>query len=326
MALPLQKALFRVSVMMRGAESSETGAHGQYPLTLVTAYFELGGKPESPEQGNPYPRWIRNFLPHVRWPLVVFCDEQSLDMLKGARGDKPAVWHVTRPEDFYAYRYLDDLKRLPCRASPGDATIPRKVFVARSLIWHEKHHFLRQALSENPFGSEMLFWCDIGQFRYNPDAPQWSVQQNMFRLFEDIEWPNLEVCRALPQDKVILVNVHRYIISANIFGGAVEPARRWCDAYYRCLEKRRQNGSFTDIEEFVMKSCWRRRRELVYLIPRCFVPFGRNLSRLGYKQYALKSERFPWKYFRLSFRWHFLSSGRFPWKYFFRRIFPGLVQ
>jgi len=84
---------------------------GQYPLTLVTAYFELGGK--SGFRENPYPRWIRNFLPLVRWPLVIFCDEQSVEMLKEARGGKPAVWHVTRPQEFYTYRYLDDLRRLP---------------------------------------------------------------------------------------------------------------------------------------------------------------------------------------------------------------------
>jgi len=257
--------------------------------------------------------------------LVVFCDEQSVDMLKEARGDKPAVWHVTRPQDFYAYGYLDDLERLPLSAEHGEASITREVFVGRSLIWHEKHHFLRQALSENPFGSEMLFWCDIGQFRHKPDAPLWSASRRTFRLIEDIEWPNLGVCRALPQDKVILVrgffeNDH---MTGRFFGGAVEPSRRWCDAYYRDLEKRKQDGMFHEQEEPTMASLWRRWPELAYVIPGHFVPLGGNWSRLGYKRYVSNGERFPWKHFRLSFRWHFLNGGRFPWKYFCRRIFSG---
>ena len=291
----------------------------QYPITLVTAYFEVGGKPDCPGRENPYPRWIRNFLPIARWPLVIFCDEQSLDMLREARGDKPAVYHVTRPQAFYAHRYLDDLKRLPF---PGECA---EAFVARSLVWHEKHHFLRQALSENPFNSEMLFWCDIGQFRYDPDGPlrEWWGGRMSFRLFEDIEWPNLEVCRAWPQDKVILVGLHTSHIVANIFGGAVEPSRRWCDAYYRDLEKRKQDGMFHEQEEPTMASLWRRWPELAYVIPGHFVPLGGNWSRLGYKRYVLNGERFPWKHFRLSFRWHFLNGGRFPWEYFCRRIFSG---
>ena len=289
--------------MMRAAGSGME-PRSQYPLTLVTAYFELGGRLESPERGNPYPHWIRNFLPHVRWPLVVFCDEQSVDMLKGARGDKPAVWHVTRLEDFYAYRYLDDLKRL---SSPEEHA---EVWITRSLIWHEKHHFLRQALSENPFGSEMLFWCDIGLFRYNPDASWWSPGRSTFRLFEDIEWPNLEVCRALPQDKVLLVPAGERM-DGGFFGGAIEPSHRWCDAYYRRLEKRKQDGSFCHREEYVIMSCWRRKPELAYLMRFGSVPYIACLQRRNSVS---------------GLKYYFLSGRRFPWRYFCRRLFSGPMR
>ena len=276
------------------------GAHGQYPITLVTAYFNVAPKPGFSE--NPYPGWIRNFLPHVRWPLVIFCDEQSVEMIKEARGDKPAVWHVTRPEEFYAYRYLDDLKRLPFPEDQAEAHI------VRSLIWPEKHHFLRQALSENPFGSEMLFWCDIGRFRYNPDAPLWSIWRWSFRLYEDIEWPNFEVCRRFPEDKVVLVaHDGKDIVLGGLFGGAIEPSRRWCDFYYQRLEKRKQNGDFTCIEELVMTGCLRRRREFAYVVPDAFRPSGKIGPKLGCA-------------------WYFLNGGRFPWKCFFRRLFSEFVR
>ena len=290
------------------AASSGKGAHGQYPLTLVTAYFELGGKPEHPELENPYPGWIRNFLPLVRWPLVVFCDEQSLGMLKEARGDKPAVWRVTRLEDFYTYRYLDDLKRLSFPEEHAE------VCITRSLVWHEKHHFLRQALSENPFGSEMLFWCDIGVFRLEPDASWWTARRMRFRLLEDIEWPNLEVCRMLPQDKVVLAGRCRDDKARPAgawFGGAVEPSRRWCDAYYRRLGKRKQNGVFTSSEEHVMLSGWRRRRHLVHVISAHSVPYIGLL--IGGSR-------------AMAYKWYLLNGRRFPWRYLCRRIFSGPVR
>ena len=293
MALPLQKAFFRISVMMRVAESSETGAHGQYPITLVTAYFELGGKPGSSK--NRYPGWIRNFLPTVRWPLVIFCDEQSVDMLKEARGDKPAVWHVTCPEEFYACRYLTG--RECAKFDAGD------VLVTRSLIWHEKYHFLRQALSENPFGSEIFFWCDIATFRYDR-----SVFRMTFRLFEDIEWPNLEVCRALPKDKVVLVmrecSDGRDIHGA-FFGGAIEPSRHWCDIYYRRLEQREQRGVQTQTDEEVMMSCWLRQPDIAYMIWPGYAPYIKLISK------------------RSGYRWYFLNGRRFPWRYLCRRLFSG---
>ena len=310
MAVLLQKALFRAGAMTRAADN-KMEQHDQYPITLVTAYFELGGKPGL--EKNPYPGWLRNLLPHVRWPLVIFCDEQSLDMLREARGDKPAVWHVTRPEEFYAYRYLDDLKRMSFPVEYG-ASFTREAFVTRSLVWHEKHHFLQQAMSENPFGSEMFFWCDIGISKWSPDAPWWAARRMMFRLFEDTEWPNLRVCRALPQDKVILVastfagGSH---FTAQFFGGAVEPSRRWCDAYYHRLEKRKQNGSFSVTEEWVMVSCWKRRQELAHVILPDSVPYMGLLA--GGRR-------------RVDYKWYFLNGRRFPWRYFFRRPFSGLAR
>lgn len=284
----------------------------QYPITLVTAYFELGGKPGRPELGNPYPGWIRNFLPFVRWPLIIFCDEQSVNMLKEARGDKPAVWHVTCPEEFYTYRYLDDLKRLSFPAESAGVSVAREVLVTRSLIWHEKHHFLRQALSENPFGSEMLFWCDIGSFRNNPDAPWWRPKSALRklllpRLYEDIEWPSLEVCHALNPHKAVLVHDATYdVMHGSFFGGAIESLRRWCDAYSRHLEWRKRNGSFIGSEECVMMSCWRMQPELAHVILSCPALYPVFLAR-----------RIPMH----ACRWYFLSGKRFPWQYFRRRFF-----
>ena len=286
--------------MMRVA-GNDMEPHGQSPLTLVTAWFDLGRK-QTKYQGNPYPGWIRNFLPLVRWPLVIFCDEQSLDMLKEARGDKPVVYRVTRPEEFYMYKYWSLLKEMEGEKPSAEV----------SLIWHEKHHFLRQTLLENPFDSEMLFWCDMGMFRYRRDAPGWSACRRQFRLFDDVEWPNLKVCRALPQDKAILIYArHTNAMCGGFFGGAVEPLRRWCDAYYRRVERRVRKGTFILSDEHVMFSCWRRQRELAHVLSGVN-PFLIHLLKRG-KHGA-------------DFKWYFLNGKRFPWGYAFRRLFSGPAQ
>jgi len=277
--------------------------HEQYPLTLVTGHFDLGANQQR-YAGNPYPEWARNFLPYVRWPLVVFCDEQSVDMLKEARGDKPAVWHVIRFEDFYVHQYY----------ALWQTRRAWRLAAEYGLIWNEKCNFLRQAISQNPFGSEMFFWCDIGLFRLSRFGP---------RLSEDVEWPNLRVCQALPQDKVVLAPAHisgRPAIVGGLFGGAARPLRRWCDIFYQCLEQCSKENPFELSDEYIMHMAWEGCPEVVYPLPLRRVPwmrfaglaaglFGKQVS--GHWWYFLSGKRFPWEYFRHRIARRFLpgSSG-----------------
>ncbi len=299
MEIPVQKNLFRGRAVTRGAGNGVKTA-GPYPITLVTAYFDLGRK-QTKHAGNPYPGWIRNFLPFVRWPLVIFCDEQSLDMLKEMRGDKLAVWHVMRLEEFFVYKYWSLLKNLETDGG---------LAAEYGLVWHEKHNFLRRALSENPFDSEMLFWCDIGLFRFRQDASLWRLPLRHIRLYEDVEWPSLRACRALPQDKVILESVRNDLgIWEGCFGGAIEPMRKWCDAYYQNLEHRSRNEAFPLTENLPMRFLRNRLPELVHLVPPHIASpplpvgflislmIGRGTLRMVW--YLLKGER--WKYLRRAF-------------------------
>jgi len=286
--------------------------HGQYPITLVTAYFDLGGKPGWPE--DPYPDWIRNFLSRVRWPLVIFCDWQSLGMLKDARGDRPAVYHVTSLEEFAAYKYFDDLRaRYMSRLRAGEKP---PCTPEAALIYHQKCDFLRQALSENPFGSEMLFWCDIGQFRLERKSRLICALRMRFRLLEDAEWPNLRICRALPQDKAIVVTgsgfpVEGAPINGRFFGGAVEPARRWCDAYYQLLDETWREGKVVYIDEWLMGRLRAEQPRLVYALPH-------DIGWLRPAVFLANHLVGGW----LTFWWYLLSGKRFPWGYF-RSIFFG---
>ena len=280
----------------------------QQLITLVTAWFDIGRK-QTKYRENPYPGWIRHFLSCARWPLVIFCDEQSLDMLKEARGDKPAVWHVTSLEDFHVYKYWDELKSL--ETGHGLAA-------EYGLIWHEKCNFLRRTLSENPFGSKMVFWCDIGLFRYGRNLS--PVSRMQFHLYPDIEWPNSGVCLALPQDKVILLPYRSsggFIILGGFFGGAVHPVRRWCDAYYERLDERVRKGTLIHSDECVMQSLYRRRPELAHALPPGLAPWPAVVSSL-----ILLIKKNHASYFK----WYFLGGKRLLWKYFCRRIFSGPVR
>ncbi|MDD9817685.1 MAG: hypothetical protein OXU61_06075 [Gammaproteobacteria bacterium] len=283
----------------------------QHPVTLVTAWFKVRQRRRNESFVRPYEEWMRTFVSHIRWPLVIFCEEQSLDEIRRMRGDKPAVYLAVSPEEFLVHKYRDVFQD-QYLAQPPDAHPGRAMHPDVSMIWNEKCNFARRAAEMNPFGSEMIFWCDIGTFR---STLRTEVQ--LFRLSERIEWPNLRVCRALPRDKVAITVINypgpppwtpdpspgdkpsELAISAACWGGSSEAVIRWGDAYYECLERRVREGRLVLIEERLMSEVCIERPELVHLIHRSDVSWGRNAGPIIWG----------------GFRWYFLNGGKFPLGY-----------
>ena len=271
----------------------------RYPITLVTAYFALERKDRSVSD---YHKWMGNFLPFVRWPLVIFCDEQSLETVKRLRGQKPTVYLVTDYREFHAYQYREKI-----RSSPFN--IPIEVL----MIWHEKPNFLRRAIEMNPFASEMFFWTDIGSYRV-------ERHRAFFALSERIEWPDFRICRAMFHDKVGLFGVvdpresppeNLGNIHGQFYGGGVAPVLRFCDLYYRCLERRCSQDKPIRSDEELLMDVYSARPDAARLLQindLCWWLQGKDFSR-------------PFHH------WYCLSGGGFPWGYFCKRFLehPGLL-
>jgi len=186
-----------------------------------------------------------------------------------------------------------------------------------ALIYHQKCDFLRQALSENPFGSEMLFWSDIGQFRHEQKSRLVSALRLRFRLLEDMEWPSLRICRTLPQDKAVVAicsgfPVEDAPVTGRFFGGALKPARRWCDAYYQLLDETWRKGKVVYIDEWVMGRLRADGRAPVYTLPH-------NTGWLRLATFLADRLVGGW----LTLWWYLLTGRRFPWGYFCRVFFCG---
>jgi len=296
----------------------ETGE--QYPITLVTAWYKIRRRGES--SFRPYEEWMRNLLSYMRWPLVVFGEEQSLDEMRRMRGDKPAVYLAVSPEEFLVRKYRsvfqDQCPDRPDRSGSLDPDV--------SMVWNEKCNFARRAAVMNPFGSEMVFWCDIGSFRATA-----SYNEQLFRLSRRVEWPNLQVCRALPQDKVAITVVNRpnpphgfsnspgngvppdggqpaLAVGAGFWGGSREAVIRWGDAYYECLERRVREKRFILVEEHIMSEVCITRPELAHLIPRSAVSWGGAAGEASWTHY----------------RWYYLNGGKFPLGYLCREVLPRI--
>ena len=221
-----------------------------HEITLVTAYFQLdnSGRNRAAHDyrtSSDYHDWMANLLPFVRWPMVIFCDAQSVDMIKRLRGDKPTVYHVTHLQEFSAYRHRDVIRAQIAAKWPGfNPDI--------ALVWNEKANFVRRAIAQNAFDSEMFFWCDIGAFR--------TGKRVLFNLSERIEYPNLRVCRTVLANRVGLFGTPpgpsptaRLWVRAGYWGGKAAPLRQFCNAYYDCLAQRIERGDFVHTDEPVFR-------------------------------------------------------------------------
>jgi len=124
------------------------------PLTLVTAYFEVND-PVRKRTPRDYHAKMKKLLPAVNWPMVVFCEAQTVDAIKRLRGDKPTVIHVMRMDEFSVWRHREILRMHTAQREP-------QYNADLSLIFHEKVNFVRRVIDANPYQSEMFFWCDIG--------------------------------------------------------------------------------------------------------------------------------------------------------------------
>jgi len=214
-------------------------AEHRAPLTIVTAFFAIADRHRN-RSAHDYYAWMGRFLPFIRWPMVVYCDAQSVAAIKRMRGRKPTVYRVTDLREFFAHRYRSAVL---AQAKHTNRHFPADLF----MVWHEKANFMRRAIDENPYRSEMFFWCDAGFFRPHK-THAW------FRLSARIEWPSWRICRAAFADR--LAFFRRSIrtpspgelpaqIVAGFWGGPRDLTREFCDDYYRFLNQRIDRGGGT---------------------------------------------------------------------------------
>ncbi len=266
----------------------------RYPITLVTAYFNLGDRSGLGRDHHFYDDRMRYFFPHIQWPLVIFCDKESLDGIKQLRGGKPATYIVTTLEEFHVYKYYG---RFYYEGICGQWAFGYQDLL---MVWNEKLNFVRRAIKLNPYESDMFFWCDAGCFR---GAGVGGA--GIMRLSDRTEWPNFQVCRKLPQDKAIFMRAsqvgEKIYVRATFFGGAAKPMLRWCDAFYQHLADRVDKNLLLFADERSMSDVCDERPDVVHLLSPDDVAWVTKVVGNDWQG--------DWQGF---FKWYFLNGGKFP--------------
>jgi len=269
------------------------------PLTIVTAFFAIEDRHRN-RSARDYYAWMARFLPFIRWPMVVYCDARSVDAIKRVRGNKPTLYRVTDLQAFSVHRYRD---AIIAQAKQKNRHFPADLF----MVWHEKANFMRRVIDENPYHSEMFFWCDAGFFRPHK-THAW------FRLSERIEWPNRRICQAAFANRMAFFR--RSIrapspgelpaqIVAGFWGGPGDLARQFCDDYYRflnqCIDRETPSSDERyDTDEVMITAMANNGEFNMRPLTVQDVPYldklhpSRNLTTYLPIFYCLSGGRFPW--------------------------------
>jgi len=198
------------------------------PLTLVTAYFAL---PRRSRTVRDYHAWMSNLLPFVEWPLVIFCDAESLAVIKRLRGGKPAA----------SRHALAGLSRIP-----PPRCHPRARHAATRPARGANHRHRRgvglareSELRAPRHRRESVSLGDVFLVRHRLAAPR-RVPPVAAPGMAKLANPPREICRppGVFRPPECPPPQNRVWITAEFWGGAAEPTRRFCDAYYRLLDSR----------------------------------------------------------------------------------------
>ena len=157
--------------------------------TLVSCYFQINKSKHGHEN---YLKWIHNFLSNVNTPLVVFCDDESVNMLQNARGDKPMKLITQTLDDFYTAKYKQIFE-----ANYQIDFEKHQHSVPLYMIWAEKSNFLKRAYELNHYNTDYYIWVDIGAFRNRPNKG--DIPLNLIE-----NWPSQEKMSQIPHNKVLL--------------------------------------------------------------------------------------------------------------------------
>jgi hypothetical protein len=244
-----------------------------YPLTIVTAYYRF----ESKHSTEKYLEWMENMLSNIACPMVIFCDVDSAIQIAEFRKKHTEITkQIILP--------FEQLKTQKYNWPDHLALDPEKNIHNPNLymIWNEKFHFLRSAITLDPFHSDWFMWSDIGCFRNKPGSSDLSISELR-------QWPNVEKLIQFPIEKITFIKTDRFEwkyrhidpkngltkkdlkfrrhhISGSQFLGGKNALIKGYSIFYKLIESYFENGRFAGKDQNLYANLAISHKELFYMV------------------------------------------------------------
>jgi hypothetical protein len=181
-AAPRSKRRHRRRTGRRRATTKKHRGGNSYPLTCVSAYFDVKNKVVSR-----FADWFPNTL-SIHCPYVFFGNKDIIEMIKEHRKDLPTHYIEYDLDQFITNKWKHNM-------AIDEFHCPS---IELSMVWNEKMYMLKRAAEINPYGSEWFQWVDAGISIYRAEMPPRT------------EYPNRDKLLTLPKDKFIFSSSFNY--------------------------------------------------------------------------------------------------------------------
>ena len=238
--------------------------------TLVTCYYKVKSKHTFDE----YAIWITNLLLTIKCNIIIFTSADQAEWINSL-----ALKNRTHPEhnaNFGGVKViikelqdLDIVKRYPNIWENQYIKDPRSDTRTKEcyMIWNSKLALVREAIIQNPFGSDKFVWNDIGSLRDVRFIHENYMHIIQYPRYENISRDKIDIVLIQDfevQDQIIFQNECH--LSGAIFGGGQEACLKLIDLFYENFNMYLENGYFIGCDQQILATCFRQAPELFNLI------------------------------------------------------------
>jgi len=211
--------------------------------TIVSALFNIKREGMDGRTWDEYLEWFDKTL-KLKCPMVLFVTEDVREFIEERRTTIPTEIGVQVIEDIPYYYLKDDIQRVldseeyKNKVSDSDRIECKNAMY--SIIQYSKFKWMKQAIEENPHGSEFFFWLDAGGSRFFEDFdlskeyPSPSAKKSLDDMGESVLvqmncdfYPDLFNATSLSLDYLY---DNRSFILGSMFGGHKNSVPEFCDS------------------------------------------------------------------------------------------------
>jgi len=243
------------------------------PLTIITAYFDLGkNSKKGPEGSNKYLKWIPSLLSYSG-PMIIFVDSKTIEYIKTIRNGLPTIIVPSEIEDLMCNKYSGkfQLQKGPWYKSLGDGNANEDKL---GIIWNEKLNFLRQGIELSTFDTPYYAWYDIGYIRNGNKIPSsWPSESKLRMGGEKVNLltfsPKSDWCQ-FPYHRNEKLSYeeppHGVMLTGGFILGTPEALKKFYTLFYNTLDEMVAQKEYTGNEQFTFSKCYCKNRDLFNLI------------------------------------------------------------
>jgi hypothetical protein len=256
------------------------------PVTVVTAYFNVGAKSKHDE--HKFLDWNSRFF-LLADDMVIFTDVLTSEVIFEARKSSPGCTIIFEQQLFET----ELSKHLDWNAQHSK-DVERHIHSPELyIIWNQKSLWLAEVASSNPYRSDLFFWADSGQFRddaflrtyVSPDEKWISANENfptckmLFLAVEKFRANELVLDR---QGRTYPLNSSLVRLGGGNFGGDACAVAQWRKAFMKELEWYLRNGAFVGKDQPIYGSA------CISHIHLCFLVDGTRVNEINDIWFAMQ--------------------------------------